>query len=429
VLDMEYVRTHPDVVQSAAEAKGIKVDVARVVELDAELRTNRQQLDEARSERRKISDLFRTATEADQGELRSRSQAIGERVRTLEERERVIDAELRPLLLLLPSIPHSSVPFGVSSDENVQISTWGEPRILSEDDLDHVEIMKRLGMVDFDRGVKVAGSRGYVLTGWGALLEMALMRYGMDFIIDRGFIPMRTPSMIRDAPLYSTGQFPRGRDQTYALEEDELFLTGSADAPLTGFHADEILDADTLPRLYTAISPCFRREAGSAGRDVRGVFRVHEFQKIEQLVITKDDVVESMEWHARIEKNGEDFIQSLELPYRIVNAVTGDLGAPHVVMHDLECWVPSEGRYRENYSASFFGDWQARRANLRFRGEDGRTRFCHTLNNTVVASPRILIPLCEHHQDDGAVAVPEVLQPYLGYKRLTGPWPAGEVAG
>jgi seryl-tRNA synthetase len=249
VLDMEYVRTHPDVVQSAAEAKGIKVDVARVVELDAELRTNRQQLDEARSERRKISDLFRTATEADQGELRSRSQAIGERVRTLEERERVIDAELRPLLLLLPSIPHSSVPFGVSSDENVQISTWGEPRILSEDDLDHVEIMKRLGMVDFDRGVKVAGSRGYVLTGWGALLEMALMRYGMDFIIDRGFIPMRTPSMIRDAPLYSTGQFPRGRDQTYALEEDELFLTGSADAPLTGFHADEILDADTLPRL------------------------------------------------------------------------------------------------------------------------------------------------------------------------------------
>jgi seryl-tRNA synthetase len=426
MLDTEFIRSHPDIVQAAVEAKGINVDVHRVVELDRELRATVLALSEKRAERRRISDAFREVSADVREKLREQSKALGEQISDLEENERRLSAELDPLLLLLPNPPHASVPFGRTAEENVPIRHWGDPRPANEVEFDHVEIMERLGMVDTVRGVKIAGSRGYVLTGWGAVLEMALLRYAVDHITARGFLPLRTPSMVRELALFSTGQFPKGRDQTYKIEDDESYLTGSADAPLTAFHSGEILDLETLPRLYSAISPCFRKEAGSAGRDVRGVFRVHEFQKVEQLVIARNDDEESLEWHARIERYGEEFVQSLELPYRIVNAVTGDLGPAHILMHDLECWVPSEGRYRENYSASFFGEWQARRANVRFRDRDGKVRFCHTLNNTVVASPRILIPFCEHHQEDGTLRIPPALHRYVGHSRITGPWPNGE---
>ncbi|MGH8542332.1 MAG: serine--tRNA ligase [Gammaproteobacteria bacterium] len=422
MLDRKYIRSNVEELKRAAAVKNIVVDLDVLMSLDQEVEGRRREIDAHRAELKRRSQAFRDGAGARE-DAKAESRKLGDQIQELEAELRSREAALNELLAQVPNPPHPSVPVGASADENVPIRFWGTPPSFDFEPRDHVELMERLEMVDLSRGAKVAGSRGYVLKGWGALLEQAVLRFGMDRITRHNFVPLRVPSLVREYALFGTGQFPRGREQTYELPRDNLFLAGTAEVAVTGIHSGEILAEDDLPLTYAALSPCFRREAGSAGRDVRGIFRVHEFIKLEQYVVCRNDASESERWQERLLAHSEEIIQALELPYRIVNAVTGDLGPGHVKMLDLECWYPGEGRYRENYSASIFYDWQARRANLRYRDREGTVRFCHTVNNTVVATPRLMIPLCEVHQRaDGSIRIPDALQPYLATEEITAPW-------
>jgi seryl-tRNA synthetase len=277
-----------------------------------------------------------------------------------------------------------------------------------------MELGKSLDIIDVDRGVKLAGSRNYILKGAGAMLHQAILRLAMDMMIRRGFTPLTVPVLVREEVMYGTGYFPAGRDQAYLAERDEMSLVGTAEVPVTALHSEEILDEAELPKKYVAVSTCFRREAGAAGKDTYGLYRIHLFDKVEQVILCQNDIETSIAYHREIVQNAEDVLAALKLPYRVVNVCTGDLGQGQVQKFDIETWMPSRNNYGETHSASRFYEFQARRLNLRYRGEDGQVRFCHTLNNTVIASPRILIPILELYQNaDGSVTVPEALRPYM----------------
>jgi seryl-tRNA synthetase len=290
------------------------------------------------------------------------------------------------------------------------VRRWGTPRQFDFEPKDHVALGMQLDVVDFERAAKLAGSRTYFLKGDGALLEMAVLRLALDHIQTKGFVPMLVPLLVRPLAMIDL------------VERDGLSLIGTAEVSLTAYHAHEILDDAELPKLYAGLSPCFRREAGTYGRDTRGLYRIHQFQKVEQVVVCRADVEESRRWHEAIVRNSEELLQMLELPYRVVNVCGGDLGRPQIQKFDLETWMPSRGGYGETHSASRFHDYQSRRLDLRYRDTAGRVQYCHTLNNTVIASPRILIPILENYQRaDGSVEVPEALRPYLGGREVLEP--------
>jgi seryl-tRNA synthetase len=292
----------------------------------------------------------------------------------------------------------------------------------------HIEVMQRHGMVDFGRGVRMAGSRSYVLTGDGMRLSQAILRHAFDFMTqEHGFTPMSVPVLVRDELMVGTGFFPDGREQAYAIgnptsEHAGFSLAGTGEVGLMGLHTDEMLAADDLPLRYTTVSPCFRREAGAAGRDTAGLYRVHYFEKVEQVVICRADEAESRAWHQKMIGYVESLLQRLELPYRLLQCCTGDLGPKNADQIDIECWMPSRASYGETHSASRLYDYQCRRLNLRYKDPDsGRNVCCHSLNNTVAASPRILIPLIEMHQQaDGSIAIPAPLRPHMGGRERIG---------
>jgi seryl-tRNA synthetase len=280
---------------------------------------------------------------------------------------------------------------------------------------DQVELLELNDWAEWERPSRIAGARNYMLKNQAVLLEMALWRLAMDTLAERGFTPITVPSLAREQAFIGTGHFPTGRDQAYYLQDDDLYLSGTAEVLANSLHAGEILPAESLPIRYAAFSPCFRREAGSAGRDVRGLIRVHQFTKIEQYVLCVADRQESARWFTVILGNAESILQSLEIPYRVIMTATADMGTGKVRMWDIESWVPSEERYRETHSCSELYDWQARRADLRYREAGERPKFAYTLNNTALATPRIIVPLLENHQlPDGDVAIPAALRPYLG---------------
>ncbi len=342
-------------------------------------------------------------------ELRDRLIAEGrqlaEQIKTLEPKLNALLEERQQLLYLVPNIPDPSAPVGADESDNVPFKYWGKPPTFDFEPLDHYSLMQRLDLVDIERAVKIAGARSYVLKGDAARLELALMHFAFDRIARKGFTPLIVPAMVREFSFIGSGQFPKGRDQVYAIEDEDTFLVGTAEVSITGMYKDEILKEEDLPMTFVGFCPCFRKEAGTYGKDTRGVFRVHQFNKVEQYVICKADHEESVRW----------LVQALELPYRVVNVCTGDMGDGKVGMYDLECWIPSEGRYRETHSCSYFHEWQARRVNIRYRDEEGKVKFVHTLNNTAIASPRIFLPLLETHQQaDGTVRIPGALRPYMG---------------
>ena len=309
------------------------------------------------------------------------------------------------------------------------IRTHGTPPEFGFPPLDHVELLERRGWADFTRARKVSGERAYALTGDLVLLERAVHAYALDLLRDKDFTLVSVPSLVREEALIGTGQFPAHREETYAITADDLYLAGTAEVALVGFHSDEILDLKRLPVRYAGISPCFRREAGSAGRDVRGLLRVHQFEKVEQFVICAADDAESDHWHEQLLGTAEQLLQGLGLAYEVVECSTGDMGAGKYRMNDINTWMPSLGAYRETHSCSSLHDWQARRANIRYRDADGTVRFAYTLNNTAVATPRILAALVENLQTSEAqVRVPAVLRPYLGGRigaALNGRWRGG----
>jgi seryl-tRNA synthetase len=419
MLDLAFIRSNPNVVKEAARLKNNTLDIDGLLALDQQVLTLQHEVEEMRAQQNSLSKRIQQAAKEKNTELRTELIAEGKHLaEQIKEKEPLLanlQEDRYQMLLLVPNIPDPSAPIGKDENDNVPFKYWGEPTTFDFKPLDHYELMQKLDLVDIERAVKVAGSRSYVLKGDAARLELALMNFAFDQIARKGFTPMIVPAMARDFCFIGNGQFPKGRDQVYELKDQDLFLVGTAEVSITGMYRDEILKGEDLPMKFVGYCPCFRQEAGTYGKDTKGVFRIHQFNKVEQYIICKADHEESVRWHEQLLKNSEELVQALELPYRVVNVCTGDMGDGKVGMYDLECWVPSEGRYRETHSCSYLHDWQARRANIRYRDEDGKVKFVHTLNNTAIASPRILIPLLETHQQaDGSVRIPEALRPYMG---------------
>jgi seryl-tRNA synthetase len=340
---------------------------------------------------------------------------IGEEIAAVKPAIDAAEAALRDLLLLVPNIPADSAPRGANEADNVVIKTVGELPRFAFTPLDHVALLEKNDWAELARVARVAGSRSYALKGDGVLLEQSLLRFALDRMVERGFTLMSVPSFANEAAFIGTGHFPTGREQVYHLELDDKYLTGTSEVTLNSLHSGEIVAETDLPIRYAGISSCFRREAGSAGKDVRGLIRVHQFNKVEQYVMCKSDPEESERWHQTLLEISENILVDLEVPYRVIECCTGDMGLGKYKMFDIESWVPSEKLYRETHSCSNLHDWQARRSDLRYRDSTGKVRYCHTLNNTALATPRFLVPLLENHQQANAsVRIPEKLRPYLG---------------
>ncbi len=419
MLDRREIRQNPDAVKAAVRAKGIDLDVDEILHLDAASRKLQHELDQAQARRRSSSREFAQADEARRAQLRAEHAELETHLRALREQLAETTEKLQALMLLTPTIPWAGAPVGPDESANVVIRTHGTPPEFDFQPLDHVELLEKRGWADFTRARKVAGERAYALIGDMVLLERAVHAYALDLLRDRDFTLVSVPSLVREEALIGTGQFPAHREETYAIPADDLYLAGTAEVALVGFHSDEILDLKHLPVRYAGISPCFRREAGSAGRDVRGLLRVHQFEKVEQFVICAADDAESDRWHERLLGTAEQLLQGFGLAYEVVECSTGDMGAGKYRMNDINTWLPSLSAYRETHSCSSLHDWQARRANIRYRDADGTVRFAYTLNNTAVATPRILAALVENLQTSEAqVRVPAVLRPYLGGREL-----------
>jgi seryl-tRNA synthetase len=415
MLDKRFIRENADAVKEAVRVKGIDLDVDELLHLDGLTRKLQFEVDEAQGRRKAFAKQFANADEARRAELRAEYDDFDQHLRQLREQLADARARLQQLMLQTPTIPWEGAPVGADESANVAIRTWGAPPEFDFEPLDHVALVEKRGWGEFARARNVAGERAYALKGDLVLLERAIHSYALDLLVRRDFTPISVPALVKEAPLIGSGMFPKGRDETYELPADSLFLAGTAEVALVGLHSGEILDKGQLPIRYAGISPCFRREIGSASRDVRGLLRVHQFDKVEQFVICPADQAESARWHAELLGTAELILQELGLHYEVVECATGDMGVGKFRMNDVNTWFPSLGRLRETHSCSTLLDWQARRANLRYRDDDGTVKFAHTLNNTAVATPRLLAALVENYQTaDARVRVPAVLRPYLG---------------
>jgi seryl-tRNA synthetase len=421
MLDIDFIVEHPDVVRRAIEVKGVELDLDRLLALHQEAKSLITQVEELRHERNVLSKQTASASPEEREKLIERSRAIGEQIKATEPLLREKQDQLRELLLLVPNVPAEDEPVGAGEEQNVELRRTGDPPGFGFQPRDHIDLLETHGWADLRVG-KVAGSRSYALKGDAALLEQALWRLAIDLLRERDFTLIGMPALAREAAFVGTGHFPAGREDVYRLaSEDDLYLSGTSEVGVNFLHSGEILAQADLPLLYAGFSACFRREAGSAGRDVRGLLRVHQFFKVEQYVMCSADRDESARWFETLLANAEELVRALELPYRVVRLCTGDMGAGKVRSWDIECWIPTQERYRETHSVSEYYDWQARRADLRYRGEDGKVRHAYTLNNTAIATPRILVPLLEvHQQEDGTVRLPDALRPYMGGASVLG---------
>lgn len=421
MLDLKFVRQHPDVVKDGARKKRIPCDVDRILALDEERRALGREVDLMRANQKQAGKRMSGASPAERDQILGEQKTLKVELKEKEERLGVLQAEIDALLLRLPNPPAPEVPEGADDSENVELRRVGELPRFDFEPRDHVSLAEGQGWLDVLRGAQLSGSRNYVLLGDLALLEGAVMRFALDLMVAKGFTPASVPTLVRREAMVGTGYFPGGEEQAYRVGEDELYLVGTAEVPLTAFHQGEILELERLPVRFVALSSCYRREAGTYGKDTRGLYRVHQFLKVEQVVIDVADEAKSLAHHLAILRNAEEVLEAFELPYRVVNVCGGDLGQGQVQKFDIETWMPSRGGYGETHSASRFHDFQARRLNMRYRDAEGRVAFCHTLNNTVAASTRMLIALLENHQNqDGTVRVPAPLRPYLGGRAQLG---------
>jgi seryl-tRNA synthetase len=417
MIDIKQIREDPKRFADAAKAKGFNVDIDKLLGIDSELRKNRNRLQEIATEKNKLGKSIPKSGPDEKGpalakltELKKEESAINDQIKRLEP-------DFDAIMLQVAQPAADDVPFGKDDTENVELRKWGDIRRFDFEPKDHVQLGLDLNIIDIERGVKLAGTRNYFLKGDGALLHWAVLRFAMDSMIAKGYVPLAVPMLVRDEVMMGTGFFPGAEDQTYRMEKDNLNLAGTAEVPLTAYHKGELLSADELPLKYVALSTCFRREAGAAGKDTHGLYRIHQFDKVEQVVIGENDEEKSKQYHTEILANAEEVMQALELPYRVVNVCTGDLGRGQIQKYDIEAWMPSRDSYGETHSASRFYEFQARRMNLRYKTAQKKNVFCHTLNNTVIASPRILIPILELNQNqDGSVNIPKPLQQYMSGK-------------
>jgi seryl-tRNA synthetase len=418
MLDIKFIRENLEVVKMAVTKKHMNVDLDQLIKVDDNRRNVMQAIEAKKAEQNRVSDGIPDASSEERAKLIAEMQNLKSEIQKDEEAIKPIIEEWQALMLQVPNVPDMSVPDGESDEDNEEIKTWGEQKSFSFEAKDHVELMTRHNMVDFERGAKVHGFRGYYLLGDGARLSWAIWNYANSFFQDKGFVPIIPPTIVRKANLYGTGHLPNEADDVYKTQ-DEDYLIGTSEVSVMGYYSDEIIDKALFPVKFLGFSPCYRREAGSHGKDTRGLIRVHEFQKLEQVMLCEASHQTSVEWHEWLNRNTEEFIESLGIPYRTVINCGGDLGQGQVKKYDIELWVPGEKKYREISSASYFHDFQTRRFNIRYRDDDGKTRYAHSLNCTAIPTPRILVSLMENfQQEDGSVVVPEALRTFFGKEQI-----------
>ncbi len=419
MLDIKFIRENAVFVKMAARKKKVSVDIDRLLKVDNERREMVTMIETKKAEQNRVSgEIANVSDQVLRNQLIVEMQTLKNEIQRDEEQFKKVMEDWQSLMLKVPNIPDVSVPDGDSDADNAEIKSWGEKTTFNFTAKDHVELMVKHGLVDFERGTKVHGFRGYFLKGDGARLTWAIWNYANQFFQARGLDPLLVPAIVRKSNLYGTGHLPNEADDVYKTQ-DEDYLIGTAEVAAMGYYSDEVLDLTSLPIKLLAFSPCFRREAGSHGKDTRGLIRVHEFFKLEQLILCEASHEESVRWHEWLNTNTEEFIESLGIPYRTVINCGADIGLGQVKKYDVELWVPGEQTYREISSASYFHDFQTRRFNIRYRDADGKLRYAHSLNCTAIPTPRILVSLIENFQQaDGTIMIPEKLQPFFGKEKI-----------
>lgn len=429
MLDPKLLRDNPDAVKAAIKVKRLGSEdlVDQWLAADKRRREAQTSADAAKAEQNKLGQEvgrlkreLKGGTSPELEAILAKSNELKAKQQAASDDQVVAEAEAHRLMLLLPAIPDPTWPVGRDADENKVVRTWSDPSMppnpLGSGQLDHIALGQKLGILDFDRGVKLAGSRSYVLRGAGARLYTAVLRFAQDVLAAKGYEPFVVPVLVTEQCMIGTGYFPAGKDQAYVTQDNSV-LVGTSEVPLASFYGNEILDEGDLPKKMSALSTCFRREAGAAGKDTAGLYRVHQFDKVEQVVVHKADDAEHIALHEEIIANAEHLLQALKLPYRVVQNCTGDMGQGKWRMYDIETWMPSRKHYGETHSGSALRDFQARRLNLRYRPKENpkNVSFTYTLNNTAIACPRVLISILELYQNaDGTITVPEALRPYMG---------------
>lgn len=419
MLDIKFIRENKDIVQNGAKKKRIDIDIEKLLLLDDERIKQLKEVEDLRSEVNRVSnDISRNQDQALKIQLIEEMRLVKEDIKKKEEKLKVTMEEWQRTMLQVPNVPDISVPDGKSDEENVEVRSWGEKPVFDFTPKDHVAIVEALDLADFERGTRVSGFRGYFMKNDGALLFFALWQYFLDYFVSQGYTPMIVPSLVRKEALMGTGYIPGGEDDLYKTQDGE-YLAGTAEVAMMSYHSGEVLKKEELPKKYIAFSPCFRREAGAHGKDVKGLIRVHEFFKFEQVLLCEANHEESAKLHEEITAHVEHLMQELGIPYHVVVNCGGDLGLGQVKKYDIEAWMPSQNKYRETHSSSYFHDFQTRRLNIKYKDENGKSKYVHSLNNTACATSRLPAAILENYQQaNGTVKIPEVLRKYMGNKEF-----------
>jgi seryl-tRNA synthetase len=423
MLDIKYIAQNADLVKKAVADKQLTgtIDIDLLLSIYNKYSELLKKVESLRSKRNDLSNGISGSQGTAKEKLLADAKAIKDDLHTLEAALKDYKTKIDEMLLWVPNVPAADVPIGLDASGNVTVKEHGTKPNFNFPPKDHLELGEGLGIIDTKRGAKIAGFRGYFLVGQGMLLEQALLRYALDFMVKKGFTPMSVPVMVENKWMVGTGYFPWGKEDHYKTQDDQA-LVGTAEVSLTSYYADEILEEKDLPVKLVGQSPCFRREVGSYGKDTRGVFRIHYFNKVEQVVLVPEGEEISRKWHDQMLDYVEELMAELGLAYRVLTMCTGDMGAGQRKKYDLETWFPSQNTYRETHSDSYFLDFQARRLNMRYRNSQGELKYVNTLNNTVVATPRLLAAVLENYQQaDGSVVVPKALQAYMGVAIIKNP--------
>lgn len=413
MLDIKFIRENSEIIALAARKKRIDFDVNKLLEVDDKRKELSQLLDSKKAKQNEVGQKITNATAEERESLIKDMQIVKEEAQKIEEELRTIMQEWRRLMIAVPNVPDVSVPEGDDDSQNIEVKTWGEKPKFGFIPKNHIELMQNLNLVDFERGSKVSGFRGYFLKNDAVLLQFALWQFVQEYFAKKGFSQMIVPSLVKRDTLLGTGYIPQGEDDLYKTQDGD-YLSGTAEVATMGYYMDEVLDKKDLPKKIISFSPCFRREAGAHGKDTKGLIRVHEFYKMEQVVLCEASHEESVNNHEEIQKNTEEITEALGLHYRVVINCSGDLGLGQVKKYDIEVWMPGENTYRETGSASYFHDFQTRRLNIKYRDNDGKLKFAHSLNNTALSGRPLIAIIENYQQEDGSILIPEILRPYMG---------------
>jgi len=421
MLDIKFITENLEIIKAAAKKKHIEVDLDALMKIDAKRKKLQQTFDECRAIQNEMSvKISQESDQVEKGKMIEEMKSVKEKLQEAETELKKTIKKWQGLMLQVPNVPDMTVPDGESDADNIEVRTEGEIPTFSFEPKGHIELMQNLDMIDLDRGTKSAGFRGYYLKNDGVRLSFALWQFVFDHFAKNNpdYKPMIVPSMVRREPFMGTGYLPQSEEDLYKTQDGD-FLAGTAEVATMSYFMDEVLEKKDLPMKFLAFSPCFRREAGSHGKDTKGLIRVHEFYKIEQVILCEANHQESVEHHEQLTKNSEELLRALKIPYHVVVNCGADIGLGQVKKYDIEAWVPTENKYRETHSSSYFHDFQTRRLNIRYKNDDGKLLFVHSLNNTALASPRILVPIVENYQqEDGSILIPEVLRPYMNKERI-----------